>query len=157
VGGAAAALSTNFKLLFAGRAASYVGTYLAPIAVAFAILDLHGSATAVGLSFAAWTLAQVSMLAFGGVLGDRLPRRMVMIGSDVASTAVRTTMGLLLVTGHAHVWELIALQGAGGASVAFYNPAFYGLVRETLDQIAAYTKSVKPGKHAGSCAVACCD
>jgi len=34
---------------------------------------------------------------------------------------------------------------------------FYGLVRETLDQIAAYTKSVKPGKHAGSCAVACCD
>ena len=34
---------------------------------------------------------------------------------------------------------------------------FYGLVRETLDQIAGYTKSVKPGKHAGSCAVACCD
>ena len=34
---------------------------------------------------------------------------------------------------------------------------FYGLRRETLDQIAAYTKSVKPGKHAGSCAVACCD
>jgi MFS family permease len=125
-------MSRNFKLLFAGRAVSYVGTYLAPIAVAFAILDLHGSATAVGLSFAAWTLAQVSMLAFGGVLGDRLPRRAVMIGSDVASTAVRGTMGLLLVTGHAHVWELIALQGAGGASVAFYNPAFYGLVREIV-------------------------
>ena len=34
---------------------------------------------------------------------------------------------------------------------------FYGLERDTLDQIAAYTKSVKPGKHAGSCAVACCD
>jgi len=116
-------LGRNFKLLFAGRAASYIGTYLAPIAVAFAILDLHGSATAVGLSFAAWTLAQVSMLSIGGVLGDRLPRRTVMIGSDVCSTAVRATMGVLLVTGHAQVWELIALQGAGGASVAFYNPA----------------------------------
>ncbi len=34
---------------------------------------------------------------------------------------------------------------------------FYGLQRETLDQIAVYTKSVRPGKHAGSCAVACCD
>ena len=34
---------------------------------------------------------------------------------------------------------------------------FYGLERETLDQIAAYTKSVKPGKHAGSCAMACCN
>jgi MFS family permease len=127
-------LGRNFRLLFAGRAVSYIGTYLAPIAVAFAVLDLHGSATAVGLSFAAWTLAQVSMLALGGVLGDRFPRRRVMIASDVSSTCVRVAMGLLLVTGHAHVWELIALQGLGGASVAFYNPAFYGLVREIVLQ-----------------------
>ena len=34
---------------------------------------------------------------------------------------------------------------------------FYGLQRETLDEIAGYTKSVKPGKHAGSCTLACCD
>ena len=122
----------NFRLLLASRAISYVGTYLAPIAVAFAVLDLHGSATAVGLAFAAWTLAQVSMLAIGGVLGDRFPRRRVMIASDVSSTLVRVVMGVLLVTGHAHVWELIALQGLGGASVAFYNPAFYGLVRELV-------------------------
>ena len=111
----------DFRYLFSARAISYIGTYLAPIAVAFAILDNGGGATAVGLSFAAWTLAQVSMLAFGGVVGDRIPRRVVMIGSDVASTAVRTAMGVLLVSGHAHVWELIALQGCGGAAVAFYS------------------------------------
>ena len=34
---------------------------------------------------------------------------------------------------------------------------YYNLQRETLDQIAAYTKSVKPGKHVGSCTLACCD
>jgi predicted MFS family arabinose efflux permease len=132
MGGPPAKLDRNFWLLFAGRAVSYVGTYLAPIAVAFAILDLHGSATAVGLSFAAWTLAQVSMLAIGGVLGDRFPRRTVMIASDTASTVVRVTMGVLLLTGHAQVWHLIALQACGGAAVAFYNPAFYGLVREIV-------------------------
>ena len=123
-----------FRLLFGARAISYVGTYLAPIAVAFAILDNGGGATAVGLSFAAWTLAQVTMLAFGGVLGDRLPRRIVMIGSDTASTAVRAAMGVLLVSGHAQVWELIALQGCGGAAVAFYSPASYGLVREVVPE-----------------------
>ena len=122
----------NFRLLFAGRAISYVGTYLAPIAVAFAVLDRGGSATDVGLSFAAWTIAQVAMLAFGGVVGDRLPRRAVMIASDTASTCVRATMGILLVTGHAQIWELIVLQALGGAAVAFYNPAFYGLVREIV-------------------------
>jgi MFS family permease len=123
-----------FRLLFAARAVSYVGTYLAPIAVAFAILDNGGGATAVGLSFAAWTLAQVTMLSFGGVLGDRLPRRVVMIGSDVASTVVRAAMGALLVSGHAQIWELIALQGCGGGAVAFYSPASYGLVREVVPE-----------------------
>src|SRR4029079_15623590 len=122
----------NFRLLLAARGISYIGTYLAPIAVAFAVLDLGGSATEVGLSFAAWTIAQVATLAFGGVGGDRLPRRAVMIGSDTASFAVRTTMVVLLVAGHAHVWELIALQAVGGAAVAFYSPASYGLVREIV-------------------------
>jgi predicted MFS family arabinose efflux permease len=121
-----------FRYLFAARAISYIGTYLAPIAVAFAILDNGGGATAVGVSFAAWTLAQVAMLALGGVVGDRVPRRTVMIGSDVASAVVRTTMGVLLVSGHAEVWQLIALQACGGAAVAFYSPASYGLVREVV-------------------------
>jgi predicted MFS family arabinose efflux permease len=123
-----------FRYLFAARAISYVGTYLAPIAVAFAILGNGGGATAVGLSFAAWTFGQVAMLAFGGVVGDRLPRRVVMVGSDVASTVVRTAMGVLLVSGHAQIWELIALQGIGGAAVAFYSPASYGLVREVVPE-----------------------
>jgi hypothetical protein len=122
----------NFRLLFAARAISYVGTYLAPIAVAFAVLDLGGSATAVGLSFAAWTIAQVSTLAFGGVIGDRFPRRAVMIASDTGSFAVRAAMGTLLVSGHAQVWELIVLQACGGAAVAFYSPASYGLVPEVV-------------------------
>jgi MFS family permease len=122
----------SFQLLFAARAVSYVGTYLAPIAVAFAVLDLGGSATEVGLSFAAWTVAQVATLAFGGVIGDRFPRRVVMIASDTASFAVRAAMGALLVSGHAEVWELIALQACGGAAVAFYSPASYGLVNEVV-------------------------
>jgi len=123
-----------FRLLFSARAISYIGTYLAPIAVAFAILDNGGGATAIGLGFAAWTLATVATLAFGGVVGDRVPRRLVMVGSDVASAAVRTTMGVLLVSGHAQVWELIALQACGGAAVAFYSPASYGLVREVVPE-----------------------
>jgi MFS family permease len=124
----------NFRLLFSARAISYVGTYLAPIAVAFAVLDLGGSATEVGLSFAAWTVAQVATLAFGGVVGDRLPRRAVMVASDTASFAVRATMGVLLVSGHAEIWQLIVLQACGGAAVAFYSPASYGLVREVVPE-----------------------
>lgn len=33
---------------------------------------------------------------------------------------------------------------------------YYALNREALDQIAGFAQAVKPGKHAGSCARACC-
>ena len=33
---------------------------------------------------------------------------------------------------------------------------YYALDRERLDEMAAFTHAVKPGKHAGSCARACC-
>jgi MFS family permease len=122
----------NFRFLFAARTISFFGTNLAPIAVAFAVLGLGGSATQVGLAFAAWTLAQISTLLIGGVVADRLPRRLVMIGSDTANLLVRFMMGALLVSGHAQIWQLIALQAVGGAAVAFYSPASVGIVPETV-------------------------
>ena len=122
----------NFRYLFFARAISFFGTNLAPIAVAFAVLGLSNSATDVGLAFAAWTLAQVATLLVGGVVGDRLPRQLVMIGSDSANFVIRMTMGLLLVSGHAEVWHLVALQAVGGVATAFYSPASSGLVPQTV-------------------------
>jgi MFS family permease len=128
------ARNRNFMLLFAARGISYFGTYLAPIAVAFAVLDLTGSASDTGIAFACWTLAQVSTLLVGGVVSDRLPRRLVMISSDTANVCVRTTMGVLLLSGHARIWEIFVLQALGGAATAFYSPASSGLVPELVDK-----------------------
>jgi len=125
-------LSRNFTLLFAARSISYFGTYLAPIAVAFAVLDLTGSASDTGIAFACWTLAQVSTLIVGGVVADRLPRRAVMVGSDAANLCVRTAMGMLLLSGHARIWEIFVLQALGGSATAFYSPASSGLVPEVV-------------------------
>jgi MFS family permease len=122
----------NFRLLFLARGCSYFGSNLAPIAVAFGVLEIGGSPTAVGLAFAAWTLAQVATLLIGGVVADRMPRRLVMIASDGANAAIRIAMGALLVSGHTEVWHLIALQALGGAATAFHSPASTGLVPETV-------------------------
>ena len=122
----------NFRLLFLARTISFFGTNLVPVAVAFALLDLGGSATAVGLAFGARTLAQVATLLVGGVVADRFSRRLVMIGSDSANLVIQVTMGTLLVLGHAEVWQLVALQAAGGAAAAFHSPASTALVPETV-------------------------
>ncbi|HUQ22283.1 MAG TPA: MFS transporter [Gaiellaceae bacterium] len=121
----------NFRLLFAGRAISFFGTNVVPVALAFAVLDL-GSASELGLVLAARTLAQIAALLAGGVLGDRLPRKLVLIGSDSANCAIQLGMGLLLVSGHAEVWQLVVLQLFGGASTAFHSPATSGLVPQTV-------------------------
>jgi predicted MFS family arabinose efflux permease len=122
----------NFRLLAAGRTISFFGTNLAPIAVAFAVLDLTGSATDTGIAFACWTLAQISTLLVGGVVADRLPRRLVMVASDTANFGIRAAMGALLLSGHARIWEIFVLQALGGAATAFYSPASTGLVPETV-------------------------
>src|SRR5437870_2406350 len=122
----------NFRLLAGARTISFFGTNLAPIAVAFAVLDLTDSATDVGIAFACWTLAQISTLLIGGVVADRLPRRLVMLSSDSANFVIRALMGALLVSGNARVWELFLLQALGGAATAFYSPASTGLVPETV-------------------------
>jgi MFS family permease len=124
----------NFTLLAASRAISYFGTYLAPIAVAFAVLGLTGSASDTGIAFACWTVAQVAVLMVGGVLSDRLPRRLVMVASDTANVCVRVAMGVLLLSGHARIWEIFVLQALGGAATAFYSPASSGLVPELVDR-----------------------
>ena len=55
-----------------------------------------------------------------------------MIASDTANLVVQTAMGALLLLGHAEIWQLVALQAAGGAAAAFHSPASTALVPETV-------------------------
>jgi len=68
------------------------------------------------------------------VVADRLPRRAVMVGSDTANVCVRVTMGALLLSDHAEIWEIFVLQALGGAATAFYSPASSGLVPELVER-----------------------
>ena len=122
----------NFRLLFVARTISFFGSNLVPIAVAFAVLGMTGSATDVGIAFAARTLAQIATLLAGGVVADRLPRRRVMIGSETASMVVQVVLAILLVTDHATMWSLVALQALAGAAFAFFTPASAGLVPQVV-------------------------
>src|SRR5205809_1113659 len=83
----AAFRSKPFRLLFAGELVSLLGTALAPVALAFAVLDLTGSATDLGYVLAAGWLPQIVFILIGGVLGDRLPRNLVMVGANLLSAA----------------------------------------------------------------------
>jgi predicted MFS family arabinose efflux permease len=55
-----------------------------------------------------------------------------MIGSELASMLVQVALAVLLLTGEATLWQLVALQALGGAAFAFFTPASSGLVPQTV-------------------------
>ena len=105
----------EFRLLFAGRVVSLAGTAIAPIALAFAVLDLTGSASDLGIVLAAGWMPQIVFLLIGGVWADRLPRNVVMVGSNLLSGAAQGGVAFLLLTGRAELWHLVALGVARGS------------------------------------------
>jgi MFS family permease len=117
-----------FRLLFCGQAASLLGDGMVSVALSFAVLGLTGSATDLGIVLAARTIPLVGFLLAGGVWADRLPRRTVMIATDLARLAAHGTMAALLITGAAEVWSLAALAAVTGVATAFFTPALSGIV-----------------------------
>ena len=82
------------------------GSAMAPVALAFAVLDLTGSTTDLGIVLAARQIPVLVLLLFGGVWADRLPRHHVMVASNVLSGASQAVVAVLLLTGHAQIWQL---------------------------------------------------
>jgi len=121
-----------FRRLFVARSVSMLGDNVAPIALAFAVFDLGGSAAALGLVLAARALPLVGLVLAGGVWADRLPRKRLMIGSDLARLTTQGLLAMLLITGGAELWHVFVLAAVSGAAAAFYHPAASGLTPQTV-------------------------
>lgn len=122
----------DFRLLWLGQATSAFGSSLVPVALAFAVIELTGSPSALGLVLSAGLLSRICLLLFGGLIADRLPRQQVMIAADALRAVTQAVVAGLLLTGTAHVWELLVLFALFGAGDAFFSPASTGLVRDTV-------------------------
>ena len=122
----------SFVALLTGRSVSLAGNGLANIAITFAVLDLTGSATDLGLVLAARSIPQVVLLLFGGVIADRLPRHLVLVVSNLVCGLTQTVAATLLLTDHASVGALVAIEAVNGASAAFIFPASAGLLPQTV-------------------------
>ena len=118
----------QFRRYFVGQATSWLGDGLLPVAISFAVLDLTGSASDLGLVLAVRLLPLIAFLLVGGVWADRLPRQWVMIGSDVVRGATQAILAGLLLTGTAELWHLLVLQCVYGAAEAFWRPASTALL-----------------------------
>jgi MFS family permease len=128
-----AALSErDFRLLWIGQTGSFLGDALVGVALAFAVLELTGSAADLGLVFAAFALPRVLFTLAGGVWSDRLPRQRVMVACDLLRAVAQTVMSFLLISGNAEIWQLLAFAVVMGSAAAFFTPASIGLMPQIV-------------------------
>jgi len=121
-----------FRHLWLAATTSSVGSAFVPVALAFAVLGIGGTATSLGLVLLAGTVAGLASYQVAGVLADRLSRRNLMLTADLVRLAVEAGVAVLLLTRSARLWELAVASALLAIGTSFEGPASTGLVAEIV-------------------------
>jgi MFS family permease len=124
----------NFRYLFLGQAASVLGDRLVFVALALFVTKRTGSPTDLGLVLAAGSAPLVLLLLFGGVWADRVARHRIMIVTDLIRAALHAGLAVLIFVGEVRIWQVVAIEACFGAAQAFFQPAYTGLVPQTVPE-----------------------
>jgi MFS family permease len=119
----------DFRLLFSATMVTTAGDRLAAIALAFAVLDLHrGGVVALGVVLAARLAAQAGVALFGGVLSDRLPRNLVIVGASLVQAGAQIATAALVLANTSSIVAIVVAQIVYGVGDGLVEPAERGLI-----------------------------
>jgi MFS family permease len=121
----------NFARYLSSIVVSQLGNGMANVALAFAVLGF-GSPTDLGIVLLSREVPMIAFLLLGGVFADRVPRRTILVGTDLVKGSAQVATAALLFSGQAHVWNVALLQVIFGVANAFSRPVGIGLIRETV-------------------------
>ncbi|MFF4598899.1 MFS transporter [Amycolatopsis sp. NPDC001319] len=124
----------SFRALATGRTLATFANAVAPVALAFAVLDLTGSAVDLGLVVGVRSVANIALLLFGGVLADRLPRSVIMQGTEVAAGVTQGVLAVSVLCGFASIPFLVGLSAVNGAVAAISLPAAAAITPQTVSR-----------------------
>lgn len=124
----------NFAWYFASRFVNTLGNMMASIALAFAVLDITDSPTALGQVLAAHTIPMIALLLYGGVIADRFPRTLVLQFSNLASAVSQGAIALLVLTGDAEIWMLVVLSIVHGVVSGVGFPAMASVLPQLVER-----------------------
>ena len=106
---------------------------MSTVALAFAVLDM-GGVTDLGIVLLAREIPLIVFVLLGGVFADRLPRRTILVSTDLVKALTQGLTALLFFSGSANLVTVAVLQVVFGTVGAFSSPATTGLVREIASE-----------------------
>ncbi len=122
----------DFALLWSGQSISLVGDGVFMVALALETLHVDDHPAALSFVLAARLVPTVLLLLVGGVIVDRIPRRVAMLASDVTRGLAVAGIALLVALGDIEVWQLVVMSVIFGAADALFYPASTAVVPEIL-------------------------
>ena len=125
----------DFRLLWSGQVVSLIGDAAFLTALGWRAFTLVGSSK-LGIVFVAQAVGLLTTLLIGGALADRIPRRSMMIASDLSRCAVVAALALVDASGHLTFELLVALTFLNGLGDGFFFPAVGGIVPLVVEQAA---------------------
>ncbi|MFD8559657.1 MFS transporter [Streptosporangium canum] len=132
---AAELLRTNapFRRYALARLSSTVGTTVAPLGLSFSVLQLGGGPGELSVVLMANLLVFLALTPVAGVIADRVPRLMVIVGCQVASAVIQGVAAALVMTGTATPALLAGTAVLTGAAGACIQPASKGLLPQLVE------------------------
>jgi MFS family permease len=122
----------DFALLWSGQSISLVGDGVYTVALALETLRIDNHPLALSLVLAARLLPTVLLLVAGGVIVDRIPRRLAMLASDSTRGVAVAVVAVLVTLGTLQIWELVVISAVFGAADALFYPAATAVTPEIL-------------------------
>lgn len=124
----------NFRLLWIGQTISILGNFIYAVALPFQILALGGSALQLGIGASIASVTMLLSLLVAGALVDRVPRRRVILVSDVASGLVMSAVAVLGQSGDLIIEHLYVAAAFFGVAFAFVGPAITAIIPELIPE-----------------------
>jgi MFS family permease len=118
----------NYGLYVAGNSLSLIGTWMQRVAVGWLAWELSHSGTVLGLVAFADLATTLMTGPFGGVLADRLDRRLLLTIGQSINMVLSFALAALTAGGLITVPLLILIIGLNGAVIGINQPARLALV-----------------------------
>jgi MFS family permease len=117
----------NFRWYWIAVTVNLAGTTMSGVALAFAVLSISDSPSALGVVLAAGTVPTVLFLLLGGVIADRWPLTAVLRVGMVVLALSQGAIAALVISGAAEIWMLVALAAVNGTALAVVFPAMQSI------------------------------
>ncbi|GGE94823.1 MFS transporter [Mycetocola zhadangensis] len=124
----------NFRLWTIGNLLAMTAGWTQRIAQDWLVLELTGSATAVGITVAMQFAPMLFFGLFGGVIADRYSKRMLMVITQSLFAVLSLGLAALALLGIVEAWHVFAIAFATGLVTVVDNPARQVIVTELVGQ-----------------------